>query len=115
VKDLGSRNGTFVGDAVNEAVVRSERIGSGAPSWRCSTRPSPSETLAARCVGLVTASPTMQQIGRTVERLAQSTVSVLIQGEWGTGKELVKRAIHEMSARAKQLFIVVDLARCPRR
>ena len=63
--------------------------------------------------GLVAASPTMQEIGRTVERLAQSNVSVLIQGETGTGKEMVARAIHELSARAKRPFIVVDPGALP--
>jgi transcriptional regulator with GAF, ATPase, and Fis domain len=48
---------------------------------------------------MVAASPTMQEIGRTVERLAQSNVSVLIQGETGTGKELVAKTIHYHSAR----------------
>ena len=55
----------------------------------------------------------MQEIGRTVERLAQSNVSVLIQGETGTGKELVARAIHDLSARAKRPFIVVDPGALP--
>ncbi len=64
--------------------------------------------------GLVAASPTMQEIGRTVERLAQSNVSVLVQGETGTGKEMVARAIHEASARAKRPVRGGRLrARCP--
>jgi DNA-binding NtrC family response regulator len=118
VRDLGSRNGTYVGDVrINEAVVpigTRIRIGRTVLALLDATIAPPATPLPPPDVpGLVTASPTMQQIGRTVERLAQSTVSVLIQGETGTGKELVARAIHEMSARAKQPFIVVDPGELP--
>jgi DNA-binding NtrC family response regulator len=118
IKDLGSRNGTFVGDVrVNEAVVpigTRLRIGRTVLALLDATMTPPEEPLPPPNVpGLVTASPTMQEIGRTVERLAQSNVSVLIQGETGTGKELVARAIHEMSARARQPFVVVDPGALP--
>ena len=107
VKDLGSRNGTFVGDVrISEAVVpigTRIRIGRTVLALLDATIAPPETPLPPPDVpGLVAASPTMQEIGRTVERLAQSNVSVLIQGETGTGKEMVARAIHEMSARAKQ-------------
>src|SRR5262249_4887908 len=113
VKDLGSRNGTFVGDVrINEALVpigTRIRIGRTVLSLLDATIEEPDAPLPPPNVpGLVAASPTMQEIGRTVERLAQSTVSVLIQGETGTGKELVARAIHDLSGRAKRPFIVVD-------
>ena len=119
VKDLGSRNGTFVGDVrLREAVVpigTRIRIGRTVLALLDATIAPPETPLPPPDVpGLVAASSTMQQIGRTVERLAQSTVSVLIQGETGTGKEMVARAIHEMSARAKQPFIVVDPRRAAR-
>ena len=118
VKDLGSRNGTFVGDVrLREVVVpigTRIRIGRTVLALLDATIAPPETPLPPPDVpGLVAASPTMQQVGRTVERLAQSTVSVLIQGETGTGKELVARAIHEMSARAKQPFIVVDPGALP--
>ena len=121
VKDLGSRNGTFVGDVrVNEAVVpigTRIRIGRTVLALLDATIAPPETPLPPPDVpGLVAASPTMQQVGRTVERLAQSTVSVLIQGETGTGKELVARAIHEMSARAQAaVHRRRSAARCPRR
>jgi DNA-binding NtrC family response regulator len=118
VKDLGSRNGTFVGDVrINEGVVpigTRVRIGRTVLSLLDATVETPEAPLPPPNVpGLVTASPTMQEIGRTVERLAQSNVSVLIQGETGTGKELVARAIHDLSARAKRPFIVVDPGALP--
>jgi DNA-binding NtrC family response regulator len=118
IKDLGSRNGTFVGEVrVNEAVVpigTRIRIGRTVLALLDATIAPPEAPLPPPDVpGLITASPTMQEIGRTIERLAQSNVSVLIQGETGTGKELVARAIHEMSPRARQPFIVVDPGALP--
>src|SRR5262252_1736745 len=118
VKDLGSRNGTFVGDVkISEALVpigTRVRIGRTVLSLQDATVEAPETPLPPPNVpGLVTASATMQEIGRTVERLAQSNVSVLIQGETGTGKELVARAIHDLSARAKRPFIVVDPGALP--
>jgi DNA-binding NtrC family response regulator len=118
VKDLGSRNGTFIGDVrVSEAVVpigTRIRIGRTVLSLLDATISPPEDPLPPPDVpGMVASSATMQEIGRTVERLAQSTVSVLIQGETGTGKELVARAIHDLSARAKQPFIVVDPGALP--
>jgi DNA-binding NtrC family response regulator len=118
VKDLGSRNGTFIGDVrVNEAVVpigTRVRVGRTVLVLLDATIAPPEVSLPPPEVpGLVAASPTMQEIGRTVERLAQSNVSVLIQGETGTGKELVARAIHDLSARAKRPFIVVDPGALP--
>src|SRR4029079_234031 len=118
VKDLGSRNGTFIGDVrVRDALVpigTRIRIGRTVLSLLDATIAPPEDPLPPPNVpGLVTASATMQEIGRTVERLAQSNVSVLIQGETGTGKELVARAIHDLSARAKRPFIVVDPGALP--
>ncbi|HMF43178.1 MAG TPA: sigma 54-interacting transcriptional regulator [Polyangia bacterium] len=118
VKDLGSRNGTFVGDVkISEALVpigTRVRIGRTVLSLLDATIEAPDTPLPPPNVpGLVAASAAMQEVGRTVERLAQSTVSVLIQGETGTGKELVARAIHDLSARAKEPFIVVDPGALP--
>ncbi len=118
VKDLGSRNGTFIGDVrIHHAVVpigTRVRVGRTVLVLLDATiAPTDSPLPPPDVPGLVTASGTMQEIGRTVERLAQSNVSVLIQGETGTGKELVARAIHDMSARAKRPFIVVDPGALP--
>ncbi len=62
---------------------------------------------------LVMASPAMHDVGRAILRLAESNVSVLVQGETGTGKELVARAIHEMGPRASGPFVVVDSGALP--
>ena len=61
-----------------------------------------------RLGGMVGRSPIMQDVFRTVERLAQSQVTVLITGESGTGKELAARAIHGESPLASGPFVAVN-------
>lgn len=55
----------------------------------------------------------MQRIFAIVPAVAASSSTVLIQGETGTGKELVARAIHEMSSRSKKPFIAVNCGALP--
>jgi DNA-binding NtrC family response regulator len=62
---------------------------------------------------LVGHSPRMVEIYKLVARVANLDTTVLIQGETGTGKELVARAIHYASARADRPFVVVDCAALP--
>lgn len=52
--------------------------------------------------------PAMQDVFRTIGRLAGSSMTVLITGESGTGKELVARALHEHSPRADQPFVALN-------
>jgi DNA-binding NtrC family response regulator len=58
-------------------------------------------------------SPPMQEIYRLIELAATSSAPVLITGETGTGKELVARTIHQMSARAKGPFVAVNCSAIP--
>ena len=62
---------------------------------------------------LVGASDPMRQVFATVEKLADSDVSVLIRGESGTGKELVARAIHVRSARSRGPFVALNCGAIP--
>ncbi|MFN7119486.1 MAG: sigma-54-dependent transcriptional regulator [Saprospiraceae bacterium] len=54
-------------------------------------------------------SPAMQQVFKQIEKVAKTDADVLILGENGTGKELVARAIHRHSLRAKEVFVRVDV------
>jgi DNA-binding NtrC family response regulator len=55
------------------------------------------------------ASPSMQQVFHTIEKVAATDANVLVLGENGTGKELVARAVHRKSLRNKEVFISVDM------
>jgi two-component system response regulator AtoC len=62
---------------------------------------------------LIGQSPEMVAIYRLVARVAALETTVLIQGETGTGKELVARAIHYASPRAARPFVAIDCAALP--
>jgi two-component system response regulator AtoC len=62
---------------------------------------------------LVGQSPAMVEVYKLVARVARLDTTVLIQGETGTGKELVARAIHYASPRADGPFVVVDCTALP--
>lgn len=58
-------------------------------------------------------SPVMQNIYKTIGRIANSNATVLIRGESGTGKELVARAIHFNSVRKDKNFVKINCASIP--
>ncbi len=64
----------------------------------------------ARFGPLVGSSPEMRAIYASIPRIASSLATTLIQGETGTGKEVVASAIHQMSPRATKPFVVFDCA-----
>ena len=59
---------------------------------------------------IVGSSPAMQRVFRMVRQAAPTDATVLLEGPSGTGKELVARAIHNLSPRAKGPFVAVELA-----
>jgi len=63
--------------------------------------------------GLVAQSPAMRRVLSAIEVAAASYAPVLIEGETGTGKELVACAIHQRSSRADQPLVAVNLAALP--
>jgi DNA-binding NtrC family response regulator len=63
--------------------------------------------------GIVAVSPGMRQVVQTVRTLADSDSNVLIEAESGTGKELLARAIHDTSPRARGAFVPVDCGALP--
>jgi two-component system nitrogen regulation response regulator GlnG len=57
--------------------------------------------------------PAMQEVFRAIGRLSKSNVTVLINGQSGTGKELVARALHRHSPRARGAFVPLNMAAIP--
>jgi len=118
ITDLGSTNGTFVdGIAIVEVFLRGGeivRLGSTALQVDCgpaAAQPTlPTRTSFGRLVG---ASTEMRRLYPLCERLATSTVTVVIEGETGTGKEVLAEALHEQGPRASGPFVVFDCTAVP--
>ena len=62
---------------------------------------------------LIGDTPAMRALFRAIGRLAQAPLSVLVTGETGTGKELVARALHRESPRARKPFVALNTAAIP--
>jgi two-component system NtrC family response regulator len=62
---------------------------------------------------LVTGAPEMIKVARTIERVANTSVSVMLLGASGTGKELLARGLHEASDRAGRTFVAINCAAIP--
>jgi len=63
--------------------------------------------------GIVAASPQMLAVCRTLEKVAPADVTTLITGETGTGKELLARAVHDLSNRRDKPFAAINCAAIP--
>lgn len=62
---------------------------------------------------MITAAPEMVKVARTIERVANTNVSVMLLGASGTGKELLARGLHEASGRANGAFVAINCAAIP--
>jgi two-component system NtrC family response regulator len=62
---------------------------------------------------MVTAAPEMLKVARTIERVANTGVSVMLLGASGTGKELLARGLHEASNRSGGAFVAINCAAIP--
>ncbi len=118
IADLGSTNGTFVnGVRVVEAFLEPNSVMRvGATTLRVDWMPGGGESLSLRATsfGRVSgASTEMRRLYPLCERLAASSVPVLIEGETGTGKEVLAEALHENGPRAAGPFVVFDCTAIP--
>jgi DNA-binding NtrC family response regulator len=119
VIDLGSRNGTWVGNVrVQRAIVPAGtqiKIGDTtlAVEDAGSALAPPPPADVPRTADLVGDSEGIREVARLVHKLARVDSSVLIQGETGTGKEVVARAIHEASPRRDKELVIVDCGSMP--
>ncbi len=62
---------------------------------------------------IITSAEEMLKVGRTIERVASTNVSVMLLGASGTGKELLARAVHERSDRSEGPFVAIKCAAIP--
>lgn len=77
--------------------------------------PAPAHTAAVEPpVRIIGKSPAMQEVFRAIGRLSNSSMTVLINGASGTGKELVAQELHEHSPRSVGPFIALNMAAIPR-
>ena len=63
--------------------------------------------------GIITASPQILKICRTIEKIATSDITSLVLGASGTGKELCEHALRELSPRANHSFVAINCAAIP--
>ncbi len=117
VEDLGSRNGTFLGQVrIERAIVPAgTRLGIGSSllvveDAGSEVTPVEEEVDIPELVGEGEA---MREVRRLTSRLAEATASVLIQGETGCGKEVVARALHRAGPRRERPFVVLDCGSLP--
>ncbi|MDF2693379.1 MAG: Response regulator of zinc sigma-54-dependent two-component system [Labilithrix sp.] len=115
LEDLGSTNGTYVGGLrIVQVLLRGgEQITLGRTTLEITRLAATAQTVvpAARGFGRVLgASLVMRRIYPVLARLAQSDASFLLEGETGTGKELVAETLHEQGARSNGPFVVFDCA-----
>ena len=62
---------------------------------------------------LITGAPEMVKVARTIERVATTSVSVMLLGASGTGKELLAQGLHDASDRASGPFVAINCAAIP--
>jgi DNA-binding NtrC family response regulator len=118
VSDQRSKNGTFVdGVAIVEAFLLGGellRLGRTALSVEYHSEgggaPLPAMTRFGRTIG---ASTEMRRVYPFCQRLAEVDIPAIIEGETGTGKEVLAESIHELGKRAEGPFVVFDCTAAP--
>ncbi|HEY8076493.1 MAG TPA: sigma 54-interacting transcriptional regulator [Labilithrix sp.] len=114
VKDLGSTNGTFVnGVRVFEAALfGGESVQVGSSIVRVTPRRAQLQdaSIATSFGPVLGASAVMRRLYPACERIAMTRVPVIVEGETGTGKELMAEALHRMGPRRGGPFVVYECA-----
>ncbi|PTL84618.1 sigma 54-interacting transcriptional regulator [Vitiosangium sp. GDMCC 1.1324] len=116
--DLNSTNGTFLDGRRIERAYLSSGSQIRAGSSTLAFAPIDEEVTVepdreGELCGLVGQSVKMRQVFALIKKIAPMDISVIIGGETGTGKELVARAIHELSGRKKGPMVVLDCGAIP--
>ncbi len=115
VVDLDTKNGThYQGARIRELAVNGEVTLLLGKQVTVRIRVGDDAVIAPKAsrddAELVGASAPMQRLRSALSKLAPSPLTVLIEGETGTGKEVVARAVHRMSPRSSKPFVVFDCA-----
>lgn len=76
--------------------------------------PAPAQEAQVKTPEIIGEAPAMQEVFRAIGRLSRSSISVLINGQSGTGKELVAGALHKHSPRKDKPFIALNMAAIPK-
>jgi DNA-binding NtrC family response regulator len=118
VRDLGSTNGSwYEGSKVSEVTLPAGAtllVGRTALRLEPEAQPLDLPPSQARRFGeLVGESLAMREVFAVLERIAPSDATVVVEGETGTGKELIARALHEASPRRRGPFVAVDCGALP--
>jgi DNA-binding NtrC family response regulator len=118
IRDLGSTNGTFVdGVRVRDGYIgpgNLVRLGDSTLRAEQAQEPLQIELSPHDRLGeLVGGSPAMRRVYAMIERVGPTNTTVLVQGETGTGKELVARAVHDRSPRRAGRFLAIDCGAIP--
>jgi DNA-binding NtrC family response regulator len=118
VRDLGSTNGSwYEGSRIAEvAVSAGSTLLLGRSALRIEPEAQPLDVApsqARRFGELVGESLAMREVFAVLERIAPTDATLLVEGETGTGKELVARAVHDASARRRGPFVAVDCGALP--
>ena len=118
VRDLGSTNGTwYEGSRITEVTVPAgSTLLAGRTALRIEPEAQPLDlppSQARRFGELVGESLAMREVFAVLERIAVSDATLLVEGETGTGKELVARAVHDASPRRRGPFVAVDCGALP--
>jgi transcriptional regulator with GAF, ATPase, and Fis domain len=113
VRDAGSKNGSYVGNVrISNATFRDSfllRLGATTLSVALlSDAVEREQSMSDRFGDLLGRSDRMRELFADLSRISASNVSVLIEGETGTGKELVAESIHSASPRATGPYVVFD-------
>jgi transcriptional regulator with GAF, ATPase, and Fis domain len=118
LRDHGSTNGTHVGGVrLRDADVPAGtlvRVGSTVVRIEASDQPSFVELSPRESFGeLVGASVPMRRLYAVLERVATTDATLLVEGETGTGKDVVARSLHAASRRAAGPFVPIDCGAIP--
>ncbi len=112
VRDLGSTNGSYFQGARFDSIT----VGSGAPVFigqselRFLGEARAAAERTAKFAAFIGGSAVVRELTAKLEKMAASDAPVLVEGETGTGKEVIAEAIHDGSARAGKRLVVCDLA-----